>query len=253
MKLVIPKNIFSAIFALSLPDEIKESIVVESSSLISREVKNGNADIGLMPTFDLLKNKDLFVSKKIGISFDGLLSNSYLHLIPGERSFTDIYINGDVSSNEIILAKILFAERFKSDVTIHLDTNPLEIGKKNYLIVGNDNMLDDNFKKGISFSDQVAELLDRPYVDFVLVSTDEEKLKSFTEKLDSWDKNIEENLETYLTKLDQNEDISEFIRLNFNSIYFEITENEIEGLHDLIKLPFYHGMIEEMVEVKWAE
>ena len=90
MKLIIPKNIYSALFALSLPDELKDSICVESSSLISREVKNGNADIALMPSLDLLKNNDLFVSKKIGISFDGLLSNSYLHLVPESKTFTDV-------------------------------------------------------------------------------------------------------------------------------------------------------------------
>ncbi|MFC2133265.1 hypothetical protein ACFLTH_01495 [Bacteroidota bacterium] len=251
MKLIIPRNIYSAIFALSLPDEMKESIMVESSSLIIRELKNGNADIGLIPSIDLLKHNDLFVSKKIGISFDGLLSNSYLHLIPETSTFSDVYLNGDVSLNEIVLTKIIFKERFKSEVTIHLDSNPLEFGKKNYLIVGKDNDSEENFDKGISFSDLIAEIIDRPYVNFVLVSPDKNKLKNFTEKMENWDKKIEDNLEDYLNNIDEREEVSEFIRLNFNSAYFEITENEMEGLNDLLKLPFYHGMIDEIVELKW--
>ena len=250
MKLIIPKNIYSALFALSLPDDLKESIVVESSSLIVREIKNGNAEIGLIPSFDLLKHNDLFVSKKIGISFDGLLSNSYLHLIPESSTFSDVYLNGDVSSNEIVLTNVLFKERFNSDVTIHLDSNPLELNKKNYLVVGKDNY-QENFDRGISFADQIAEILDRPYVNFVLVSADKNKLEMFTKKMENWDKKIEDNLEKYLEKIDLPEESSEFIQSNFNSAYFEMTENEIEGLHDLLKLPFYHGMIEEIVELKW--
>lgn len=252
MKLIVPRNIYSAIFTLSLPDETKESIKVESSSLIIRELKNGGADIGLIPSVDLLKHNDLFISKKIGISFDGLLSNSYLHLIPETSTFSDIYLNGDVTSNEIVLSKILFKERFNSDVVIHLDSNQPEFGEKNYLIVGNNNLLDKCFAKGISFSDQIAEIIDRPYVNFVLASPDQNKLKKFTEEMENWDKKIEDNLENYLKKIDEKEEVSEFIRLNFNSAYFEITENEVDALNDLLKLPFYHGMIDEIVELKWV-
>jgi len=251
MKLIIPKNIFSAIFALSMPDNIKDSISVEPASLISRELENGNADVGLMPSCDLIKHKDLFVSKKIGISFDGLLSNSYMHLQPAVQSFEDIHLTGDVTTNEIILTKILFAERFNSQITIHLDTKPAELGTKNYLIVGSDNYLEDNFNKGISVADQIAEMLDKPYVNFVLASKDENKLKDFTDRFNNWDKKIEDNLETYLAKINESEIVSEFIRLNFNSVYFEITENEIEALHDLLKLPFFHGMTDDIVELNW--
>ena len=108
------------------------------------------------------------------------------------------------------------------------------------------------FEKGISFSDQIAEMLDNPYVNFVLAAKDEGKLKEFTDKLVEFDKHIEDNIETYLDKINESTEVSEFIRLNLNSVYYEITENEVEALSDLIRLPFYHGMVEELFDLKWV-
>ncbi len=252
MKLVIPKNLYSALFALSLPDEIKERIKVESSSFINREIESGNADIGLMPSCDLIKHKDLFISRRIGVSFDGLLSNAYIYLIPESREFFDIYLNGDISTNEIILTKILFKERFNSDISIHLDTKEVDRKVRNYVIIGNDNTIEENFKMGISFSDQIAEMLSRPYVNFVLASKEESALKEFTNDMNDWDKKIEDRLDDYLAKIKESEEVKSFIKSNFNSIYYEITENEIEALYDLLNLPFYHGMMESMIDLRWV-
>ena len=54
MNVIIPQNIYSAIFAMQLPDEIKSNIKVTASSLIANEIEKGNSDVGLMPSFDLL-------------------------------------------------------------------------------------------------------------------------------------------------------------------------------------------------------
>ncbi|KAB2844186.1 MAG: hypothetical protein F9K45_05190, partial [Melioribacteraceae bacterium] len=114
MKVVIPQNIYAAIFAINLPGEIKNNIKVTASSLIANEIEKGNSDIGLMPTFDLINHKDFFVSGKAALSFDGILSNTYFYFVPGTEKISEIFLRGDISSNEIILSKILFSERFNS-------------------------------------------------------------------------------------------------------------------------------------------
>ena len=45
---------------------------------IFKIISDDNA-IGLIPSLDLLSFKDLFISSEIGISFNALLSNSYIH------------------------------------------------------------------------------------------------------------------------------------------------------------------------------
>ena len=116
MKIVIPQNIYGAILSLNFPDSLKEKVEVKPSSMITSEIVNGNADIGLIPSFDLLNHSDLKISGNFGVSFDGLLSNAYLYFAPEQNRFEKINLRGDVSSNEIILTKIMFQERFNIDV-----------------------------------------------------------------------------------------------------------------------------------------
>ena len=108
MKISIPQNIYSAIIAMQLPNKLKNNIEIVASSLITQNIKNDTADIGLIPIMDLLKNHDFYVSKKTAISFDGELSNSYIYYGEELENKTDVYLRGDVSSNEIIISKMLY-------------------------------------------------------------------------------------------------------------------------------------------------
>ena len=250
MKVVIPQNIYAAIFAMNLPDEIKGDIKVTASSLIANEVEKENSDIGLMPSFDLLNHKELYISKKAALSFDGLLSNTYFYFVPGKEKIYELFLRGDVSSNEIILSKILFSERFDSNIKLTLDTSEIIDENKNYIITGNDNFGSFDFNKGISFADQIAELIDFPYVNYVWASKDEEKLKEFNNYFNELDKSVEDRIEIILQSMNFRKEVNEFIEENLNSVYFEITENEIAGLYELLKLPYFHGITKEMFELK---
>lgn len=250
MNIVIPQNIYSAIFAMQIPDEFKSNVKVTASSLIANEIEKENSDIGLMPTFDLLNHNELFISKKVALSFDGTLSNTYLYFVPGTDKITELFLRGDVSSNEIILSKILFSERFDSNIKLTLDTSEIIDENKNYIIAGSDNFGSVDFNKGLSFSDQVAEMLDYPYVNYVWVSKNEEKLNEFNKFFNDMDKNVEDKIGLILNTMNLRKEVSDFIESNLNTVYFEMTDNEIAGLHELIKLPFYHGILKEMFELK---
>jgi hypothetical protein len=43
-----------------------------------------------------------------------------------------------------------------------------------------------------------------------------------------------------------------FIEENLPKIFFKFDEQEIEGINQLIRLPYYHGMIEDIIEVKFV-
>ena len=43
----------------------------------------------------------------------------------------------------------------------------------------------------------------------------------------------------------------ELLNDNINTVYFDFTENEREALDELLRLPFYHGIVEEITEVKY--
>ncbi|MBU1098447.1 MAG: hypothetical protein KKB34_18365 [Bacteroidetes bacterium] len=252
MKIYLPTNIFSALFSMMLPDEQKNDIEILPASLIAQKLVDNNDSLGLMPSCDLLKFSNLKVSNKIALSFDGLLSNSYLYFMPEQNRFDRILLRGDVSSNEVILAKILFKERFDVDVEISLDSNELDFEESNYLIVGQEN--DDYVVKhnGISFSDQIAEFINYPYVNFVLASADDANILSFVSKLENLDEQIEDNIAELLEKVKLPSELGGHILQNINNVYYEMTENEVEGLNELLKLPYFHGVVDDIVTLNFV-
>lgn len=252
MSIVIPQNIFSTLFALSLPDDEKGKIIVKESSLISKELENDKNLIGVIPSLDLLRHPEIFVSKNFAISFDGILSNSYLYFKPEQNSFDKILLRGDISSNDLLISKILFPEQYGIEPEFVLDTKDLDFSNNNYLIVGMENNTYPITNNGISFSDHIAELLDFPYVNFVLASYNEEKLEQFEEILQNSIELINKNFQEYLSKLNLEPKLYDFINNNANSIYFDFTQNERVALEELLKLPYYHGITEELVEVKFS-
>jgi len=252
MNIAIPQNIYTALFALALPDDLKEKVNIKESSLITKELIEGKYDVGLIPSCDLLTHKDLFVSKEYGVSFDGALSNSYLYFVPEQHDFKRILLRGDIASNDLILSKILFSEQYDIEAEFSLDTGVIDFENNNYLIVGLENSDYTVTNNGISFADQFAELLDFPYVNFVLASTSEEKLKAFTSRLGNIDEKITSNLKTLMNQLDIDSRLQTLIEDNSDAIYFDLTKNEIEGLNEQIRLAYYHGIIEDIVEVNFV-
>ena len=252
MKIVAPKNIYSSIFLSALATSAELEINFKESALIAKELESNTSSIGIIPTLDLLKNQHLFVSSKAAISFDGILSNSYLYFAGSQIKPEKVFLRGDISLNEIILSKILFSERFSSQVEVSLDASALpEIGR-NYIIVGDDNHNHWDTEKGLSLSDQIAEMLDLPYVNFTFASRDKEILAEFNKLMDGIDNRIDEQIDSYIENLNYTEKTKSFIKNNLSSVYFEMTENEIIAVNELVKLIYYHGIVDDMFDVKFV-
>ena len=251
MKLITPKNFFTSLLAEAINKNELELFFVEAS-LIGKELEYNTSAIGLIPSLDLINHRNLFVSSKYAVSFDGMLSNSFFYFHENERRFEKIALRGDVSLNDIILTKILFSERFSSQAEITLDTGTAPTKGEDYLVVGDENYSVWDFKNGISFSDQIAEMLDFPYVNYVFASPDKEALSNFNNLIGNVDQTIEEKIDDILKHVSLNEEAKLFLKENIDSIYYEMTSNETEGLNELIKLLFYHGIIEDMFDVKFV-
>jgi predicted solute-binding protein len=251
MRILFPQNIFCRILSLALTEDFRNQIDFKKASVISNELESGNADLALVPSCDLLKHPDFFISKNIAISFDGQLSSSYIYFVPGQNKFEELFLGGDVSSNEVILSKILFKERYSSDIQIHLDTG--EHNKtKNYLFTGDSNFVKEKYLEGLSFADELSTMLFLPYVNFIFVAKEEKYIRNLNENLKNPDGWLEKNISSVLDKLELTTAQNNFIIENFNSVYYEMTENELEGLTELIRLPYYHGIVDEIVDLKFV-
>ena len=251
MRLILPDNIFSRIFLSEINYSEKIQAEFSPSALISKRIASEENSLGFIPTLDLLTSKDILVSSEIGISFNALLSNSYIYFKENQKTISDIYLYGDVTSNEVILSKILLKEFYDVNVkTTLLSTRPSDF-KKNILISGDENFEKELFSVGLSFGEEIIELISAPYVNFVLAGTDETKLKDFAANYKN--KLIKGHAESFGALLPHLPGSSvDFLRLNIQHLIFDFEQQDIEGIRLLLQMPYFHGMIKEMIDVKFV-
>ena len=250
-KFFLPQNIFSRIFISEI--ETKSGIEFETipSSVIVKRLLNDKSSVGLIPTLDLLSNKDLYISTEIGISFDALLSNSYIHFKEEQETISEIFLRGDVTSNEVILSKILFKEFYDIEVkTILLSQESSEF-KNNILIVGDENFEKDLFLNGLSFAEEIIELINAPYVNFVLAGTSDGVIKEINSRFkETLENGHADKIDHLFPKYPQT--ALNFISVNLQHLVFDFDEQDVEGIKSLLQMPYYHGLIKDIIELKFV-
>ncbi len=250
-KFYLPRNIFSQILLSEIEDKSDLDIEFLPSSLISKRLTDDNNSVGLIPTMDLVTNKDIFVSSEVGISFNALLSNSYIHFKEEQETIDELIMKGDVSSNEVILSKILFKEFYDVEIKTTLLNKEVSDFKDNLLIIGDENYEKELFLNGLSFAEEIIELINAPYVNFVLAGNSEELLKDFNSKYkSSFAKGHADNYENLFPAFPQTS--LDFLSVNIQHLVFDFEDQDREGINQLLQMPYYHGMIKEIIEVKFV-
>jgi hypothetical protein len=252
MKIIAPKNIYTSILLESFPKDSGIEIQFTEAALTCQGLEEDTTAVALIPTLDLIKHQTLFISSKYGISFDGALSNSYLHFLKSNRSLDKIFLRGDVTLNEIILSKILFSERYSTQIEINLETSGLPTGDKHYIVVGDENHLRWKCEEGISLADEIADMIDYPYVNFVFASQDKESIEMINKHYEHADHKIEDRIDLILSRLNYSDEANSFVKNNLDSVYFDMTDNEVHAVNELIRLVYYHGIIDDIFDIKFV-
>jgi predicted solute-binding protein len=250
MKYYFPSNIFSVIIFKAVQDDIKNQIEFLPSASIAAAVSKDADSVGLIPTTDLLTHKDLLISSAYGISFEKNLCNSFLYFTPGQKDVKELYLYGDISSFEVILSKILFKELYNREVEMHL-TSSLSPQAKNYLIAGDNNFLIGNVENGVSLSEQFIEMLSLPFVNYVFASINEDNLSLLNDKFPQDETTFYKDLQSVLAEFPFNEDVKSFIDESIGSTIFKFQQQDRDGVQQLLQLPYYFGITEEISEVSF--
>lgn len=251
IKFYLPQNIFSHILLSEIEDKFDFEYEFFPSSLIVKNISANKESLGLIPTMDLISNKDLFVSSKIGISFDALLSNAYIHFKEEQETIDELFLKGDVSSNEVVLSKILFKEFYDVEIKTTLLSRETTDFNNNILITGDENYAKELFLNGLSFSEEIIELINAPYVNFVLAGYSDEVIKNFVDiHSENFKKAHLEDFSTLLPNFPQSS--LEFLSVNIQHLVFNFDEQDIEGIKQLLQMPYYHGMLKEMIDVNFV-
>jgi hypothetical protein len=248
MKIITPGNYFARLFFHNFPKEIKESIQFFPSSLIAAELNKDKDSVALLPAMDLIKNKDLYVSKSAGISFEGDLSNSFIYYPGSDRNASELTLAGDISSCEVILSKILFKELYNLDVSIALSIASGLDDTKTSILSGDKNFEGDLFAKGFGMAEEVVELINLPFVNYVCASGNSGLLEQFNSIAAEAITRFYENPAEAISQLIP-ENLQEFFTANIPTLIFNFEEQDLEGMIQLLQLPYFHGMINDIIEL----
>jgi hypothetical protein len=250
-KFYLPKNIFSKIFLSKLEDKSRIESEFVSASLVTKKILMDEYFVGLIPTMDLVTNKELFVSSEIGISFDAMVSNAYIHFNEKQETIEELFLKGDITSNEVILSKILFKEFYEVDIKTTLMNREVKDFDNNLLIAGDENYEKELFLNGLSMSEEIIELIDAPYVNFVLAGINEETVKKFAKiHTENLAKTHSENISDLFPTFPQSS--LDFLTVNIHHLIFDFDEQDRESIIQLLQLPYYHGMIKDIIDVKFV-
>jgi len=259
MKIFFPQNIFTSLIYNALPENIRKNIFFRPSSLITKEIIDYEKSAGLIPIMDLIptgsgqvNNKDLFVSQSFGISFEGSLNNTYIYFTPAKEGLKEISLSGDVSSTEVILTRILFKELYDSTVDIHIVTDEKEISSHNLILVGDKNLTNDKILSSVSFSEEIIEMTFLPFVNYILASKEKSVIENVNKIFNGISNSIYNEVEKGILPGNYSEEIKSHIQQNISSLVIDFDPNDLEGIEQLLRLPYFHGMIDDILDIKFV-
>lgn len=252
MNIYFPNNIFTRLITASLPGRLAEGVKYLPGAMVTGEILKDESSVGLIPTFDLIKHKELFVSRTFGISFESHLCNSYLYFPSRGKNIENIYLAGDVTSNEAVGAKLILKELYSSEVELNLLNDINESEGKNVLLVGDDNFSGGKFAAGLSFAEEITEVLSLPYVNYLLVSADRSLLEKLHPSVDDVQARIYDIAEEDHFEVRFPETVREKIRGGLSSFICKLDDQDLEGIEQLLRLPFFHEIIQDIIEVNFV-
>jgi hypothetical protein len=246
MKIISPDNYFARLFFHYFEKETRDNIQFTPSSLIMAELLKSENAVALIPTIDLIKNKDLYISKSFGLSFEGGVSNSYIYYGSESKDIAEINLTGDVSSCEAVLSKILFKELYNAELKVSLSTGPVLEPGKNFILTGDKNFDEDIFVQGFSFAEEMVELINLPYVNYVFASKNPDLIKEFNSLAGiPVDKFLENPEKAIIEVIPENK--QEYFAANISTLIFNYDEQDIQGIEQLLQLPYFHGIINDII------
>jgi hypothetical protein len=234
-------------FATILKSKLGCDIVFYPVSKLIDAIKNNQIDIALVPPLDLHNGVNLAVSGIYGIVSDSVFSNSYLYFKPGEKEVTAISMKGDISFHDITLLRIIFKELY--GILPEITPFDGDVEKVSTLYVaGDENYITLRYENGMNLTEETIECLQYYTPAYILVSNKEEILESVHSKI----KQMNDDLYSFGSDFIATSGISietlEYLSDNLHHVSFELNDDILEGLKNLIALPYYYNLAEDIPE-----
>ncbi len=95
-------------------------------------------------------------------------------------------------------------------------------------------------------------MLSLPFVNFITASNSEGSVKEFEKLVEGISNKIYNSVESGKLPLNLSDDVTNYFQQNVSSIVYDFDPNDVDGIKQLLRLPYYHGLIEHIIEVKFV-
>ncbi len=126
------------------------------------------------------------------------------------------------------------------------------LNDKNIILAGDIAFTSGKYKEALSFGEEVVEMSDLPYLNYVLAARDSGKGRQAEKILSGLFERFYDTLEgDELFGIDT--ESRSFVRENMPNTILDIDEADIEGLNNLLRMLFYEGLADDIRELKFFE
>ncbi|MGD1006499.1 MAG: hypothetical protein ABR980_04615, partial [Ignavibacteriaceae bacterium] len=139
-----------------------------------------------------------------------------------------------------------------TEIEVKILTDESKIRNQNLLLVGDNNFLLRRFEQGISFAEEIIETLSLPFVNYVFASTDKSSVEFINEQLKGKSTIIYYNVENEKFGENLTGELKTYIKDNISSFVIDFDNHDIEGINQTIRLPYFYGMIKDIIEVNYV-
>lgn len=254
MHIGLPQNFFAEQIKLASEKlQLPYTFTLFPSAVLGKKLKWKEVDAALLPTFDLINAEELFVSSKLGLAFDGIISNTYLYFQPGEQDIKQFGLLGDVSTTDSLMLKILSKEMYNSEIELLLLSEDKPFSGKAVLLAGNGNFEEKKVFHGLSMTEEVIEMLSLPYVANMFAARDRESLLKIESDFKGIEDEIYRKIEDPQAELFEDLDVQNYIVDAYPHVIYELDSEDLAGADQLLRMPYFHGFIEDIPELKFTD
>ena len=104
----------------------------------------------------------------------------------------------------------------------------------------------------LSISEEISEMISFPYVNFILASKSGVIIDEFNKKIGDLNTYLDENIEKMANGLNLPQQTKEYLIEQAGALSFVLDKNEENGTNELLRLPYFYGMLDDIVEVKFV-
>jgi hypothetical protein len=80
----------------------------------------------------------------------------------------------------------------------------------------------------------------------------EESIKEFNNRIENLSRKVYDKVESKDFASEFSDVSREYIKSNISSLILDFDKQDVEGINQLLRLPFFYGLIDNMVEIKFV-